>query len=372
VSSDQVSIRNLKRLAGAGLVLAAVGVMSAQPALAGKTVEPFIPVQTSTVASNGDVNPYGVAFVPDGFPKGGKTESGDVLVSNFNAGPAPGVQGTGTTIVSVTPDGAQTTFFQGTPPLGLTTALNVLEKGFVIVGNVPASNKGKPQQGSLIVLDNNGNQLNGSPLVDPILLDGPWDSTVIDDSQGGNSAIVFVSCVNNGTVTRLELTFSGGSVAIKSKVTIAKDYMHENSSTAFVLGPTGLAYDGKSGTLYVASTDDNAIYAVPNAAKATSPVVKGTIVFNDSTHLHGPLGLVTAPNGDLISSQGDAVNPDPNHQSEVVEFTKSGQFVTEFAVDSTVGAAFGIVVDEPKDGVANFAAVNDTLNTVIVFDLSDK
>ena len=368
-SSDQVSIRNLKRLAGAGLVLAAVGVMSAQPALAGKTVEPFIPVQTSTVASNGDVNPYGVAFVPQGFPKGGKTESGDILVSNFNAA-SPAGQGTGTTIVSVTPDGAQTTFFLGTAPLGLTTALNVLQNGVVIVGNVPASSMGTPEQGSLIVLDKNGNQLNGSPLVDSTFLNGPWDSAVIDPAPGFDSAIVFVSCVNIGTVTRLELTFSGGSVAIKSKVTIANGYKHENNKTAFVLGPTGLAYDRTSDTLYVASTDDNAIYAVANAAKATSPVVKGTVVVNDSTHLHGPLGLVLAPNGDLISSQGDAVNPDPNQQSEIVEFTKSGQFVTEFAVDSTVGAAFGIAINVPRGGEADFAAVNDTLNTLIVFDLT--
>ncbi|MBV9874610.1 MAG: hypothetical protein JO025_07770 [Verrucomicrobia bacterium] len=340
-----------------------------------------MPVQTSTVATNGDVNPYGVAFVPNGFPKGGKTASGDILVSNFNAA-APSGQGTGTTIVSVTPDGAQTTFFQGTPPLGLTTALNALPNGVVVVGNVPASSMGTPAQGSLIVLDKNGNQLTGSPLVDSTFLDGPWDSTIVDNSQGdnsqggnaqgGNSAIVFVSCVNNGTVTRLELTFSAGAVAIKSKVTIANGYMHENNSTAFVLGPTGLAYDGKSGTLYVASTDDNAIYAIPNAAKATSAVVKGTLIFKDSKHLHGPLGLALAPNGDLISSQGDAVNPDPNQQSEIVEFTKSGKFVTEFAVDSTVGAAFGIAIDAPSEGAANFAAVNDTLNTVIAYDLSDK
>jgi hypothetical protein len=368
VSGDQVSIGNLKRLAGAGLVLAAIGVMSARPALAGKIVEPFIPVQTSTVASNGDVNPYGVSFVPKGFPNGGKTASGDVLVSNFN-GASPLGQGTGTTIVSVTPNGAQTTFFQGTAPLGLTTALNALENGVVIVGNVPASSQGTPEQGSLIVLDKDGNQLNGSPLVDPTFLDGPWDSTVIDR---GNSAIVFVSCVNNGTVTRLELTFSGGSVAIKSKATIAKGYKHENNATAFVLGPTGLAYDGKSDTLYVASTDDNAIYAVLNATKSISFPTKGTIVFNDSTHLHGPLGLVLAPNGDLISSQGDAVNPDPNQQSEIVEFTKSGKFVTEFAVDSTVGAAFGIAINVPSGGEADFAAVNDTLNTVIVYDFTEK
>jgi hypothetical protein len=38
----------------------------------------------STIPSNGDLNPYGVAFVPAGFPSGGKTATGDVLVANFN------------------------------------------------------------------------------------------------------------------------------------------------------------------------------------------------------------------------------------------------------------------------------------------------
>jgi hypothetical protein len=34
----------------------------------------------------------------------------------------------------------------------------------------------------------------------------------------------------------------------------------------------------------------------------------GALVFQDSTHLHGPLGLGLAPNGDLIASNGDAIN----------------------------------------------------------------
>src|SRR5262249_10849289 len=38
----------------------------------------------STVPSNGDVNPYGVAYVPSNFPSGGLLNPGDVLVSNFN------------------------------------------------------------------------------------------------------------------------------------------------------------------------------------------------------------------------------------------------------------------------------------------------
>jgi len=36
-------------------------------------------VSTSTVPSNGDVNPYGVAFVPRKFPSGGPLSPGDVL-----------------------------------------------------------------------------------------------------------------------------------------------------------------------------------------------------------------------------------------------------------------------------------------------------
>src|SRR5229473_2629416 len=55
----------------------------------------FIPklINSSTVPSNGDVNPYGVAFVPDDFPTGGKILEGDVLAANFNN--STNTQGTG-------------------------------------------------------------------------------------------------------------------------------------------------------------------------------------------------------------------------------------------------------------------------------------
>jgi hypothetical protein len=363
-SSDQVSIRNLKRLARAGFILAAIGVMSAQPAFSGNTPKPLIPVQTSTTPSNGDVNPYGVAFVPAGFPTTSTVAPGDVLVSNFND--SSNVQGTGTTIVSISPDGTQNLFFQGTPPLGLTTALNVLKKGFVIVGNVP-NKKGTAEQGSLIVLDKDGNQL--TALVDSTFLDGPWDSAVIDN---GESAIVFVSCVLNGTVTRLELTFTGGAVAITSKVTIASGYLFGPNEAAFVVGPTGLAYDANEDLLYVASTADNQIFVVPDATKAKKSNGTGTGIIsatNSSTYLHGPLGLVLAPNGDLITSQGDAINENLSELSEIVEFTAKGAFVTQFSIDSAVGAAFGIAIN-PSDNGTQFAAVDDQLDVVTVYDFS--
>ena len=66
-------------------------------------------VVASTVPANGDQNPYGVAVVPRST---GDLHRGNVLVSNFNDAtdnntnpPSGNVQGTGTTIVQVSPGG---------------------------------------------------------------------------------------------------------------------------------------------------------------------------------------------------------------------------------------------------------------------------
>ena len=116
----------------------------------------------SVVPAPADTNPYGVAFVPSRIPQGGLLHPGDVLVSNFNNSLADGsVQGTGTTIVRITPQGQQSVFFTSTEP-GLSTALGVLKGGFVIVGNVPTTATGTfktIQQGSLQVIDRFGNQV---------------------------------------------------------------------------------------------------------------------------------------------------------------------------------------------------------------------
>jgi hypothetical protein len=73
------------------------------------------------------------------------------------------------------------------------------------------------------------------------------------------------------------------------------------------------------------------------------------------------------PNGNLVTSNGDAVNSDPNQPSELVEFTPAGQFVGEFSVDSAAsGSAFGIAVQAIGDDV-RLAAVDDNLNTLDVW-----
>ena len=321
-------------------------------------------VNATTVPSNGDVNPYGVAIVPKGFPKGGATASGDVLVSNFNN--SANTQGTGTTIVSISPSGQTSLFFQGSSGLGLTTALGVLKGGFVLVGNVPTTDGTAATIGatSLLVINSSGQQV--GTISDPSLLDGPWDLTVHD--QGGK-AQVFVANVLSGTVTRLDLTVSKKKgVVVKDKVQIASGYIHQPNSAAVVVGPTGLVFDQKRNVLFVASTGDNKVYEVPNPLRATTDAGTGTVVYQDDTHLHGPLALGQAPNGDLLSAQGDAINGDASQASEIVEFTPSGTFVAQLSLNSSQGGAFGLAISNTSKSIT-LDAVNDITNTLEIFTI---
>ncbi|MBV9620345.1 MAG: hypothetical protein JO341_04915 [Gammaproteobacteria bacterium] len=340
---------------------------------------PFLPriLISSTIPANGDLNPYGVAFVPRDFPGGGALRPGDVLVSNFNA--SSNLQGTGTTVIKFTPDGAVTpsvpvgqngsaaTFFQSRPT-GLSTALGVLRRGYVLVGNVPTTDGtvNTIANGSLQIIDRNGHLV--TTLVDPVFLDSPWDLTLDDD---GDHALLFVANVLSGTVSRLELGVGPSTVTVLNRAQIAKGYKHEPNAAALVLGPTGLAFDDRRDLLYVASTDDNAIFAVLHAGHASSAVTKGTLVFADP-HLRGPLGLSFAPNGHLLTANGDAVNADPAHPSEIVEFTREGRFVREFNIDAGEAAAFGLTAVLSAETRFNFAHVNDATNAVAVYRLSEE
>lgn len=317
----------------------------------------------STVPSNGDVNPYGVALVPPGFRSGGPIAPGDILVSNFNN--SQNQQGTGTTIVTVAPSGSVSLFFQGQPGLGLTTALGVLRAGFVLVGNVPTTDgtSATVQQGSLLVIDRFGNL--AMTLANTRFLDGPWDLTVNDQ---GNTAQIFVSNVLSGTVTRLDVFVGDGNFQVIGVNEIAHGYTHRTDPAALVVGPTGLAFNPFTGMLYVASTGDNAIFAIPLAGVTNKDVGQGFLVYKDNIHLHGPLGLALAPNGDLITANGDAVNAG-GLQNELVEFTQFGKFVAQFQVDpGPGGGAFGMAF---WNGLftLGFAAVDDDQNTLDIWNV---
>jgi hypothetical protein len=138
---------------------------------------------SSTIPPNGDVNPYGVFRIPRTV---GNLTRGNILVSNFNN--SANLQGTGTTIVQISPTGSFSVFSQidastlpGPCPggVGLTTALVVLRSGWVVVGSLPTSDgtSATAEAGCLLVLDSHGSVFE-TIAGDPI--NGPWDMTAFD------------------------------------------------------------------------------------------------------------------------------------------------------------------------------------------------
>ena len=328
--------------------------------------QPFLPnpVRTvSTVPANGDVNPYGVAFVP-GNVSSGMLHPGDILVSNFNN--VKNLQGTGTTIVRVPATGKPTLFFQGPPNIGLSTALHVLKSGVVLVGNFPSSDGtcATARSGSILVISPWGKLLGR---IANKYIDGPWDSAIIDN---GSSAKLFVANGLSGTVTRLDLSWTSAKVVQKG-VQIGSGYAHQCDPVTFVDAPTGLVYNPKTGALYVASTADNKVFALHDAATTDKDEGTGRVLYEDNTHLHGPLGMTMAPNGHLVVSSNDAINSDPAHPSELVEFTLGGHFVKQLSVDPAQGGSFGLNV-QTVNYVAKFAAVDDNASVLLIWTLPQQ
>ena len=316
----------------------------------------------STVPANGDVNPYGVAVVP---ASGGRLTAGDVLVTNFND--KANVQGTGNTIVQVSPAGKASVFAsiaalpagQTCPGgIGLTTALGILPGGWVIVGSLPTSHggvlPGLDPAGCLIVLNDQGTV--AETITNPDIV-GPWDLTVkssatsaevfVSNALGGNTTTHDgVPMTGNCTVVRLDLALSPASPPkLTASTVIGTGFPWRANKAALVLAPTGLALGG-DGTLYVDDTQTNSVSAIPAALTRTSAItaVAGTLSIGGA--LNAPLGMTVAPNGDLVVVNGNNGN--------AVEITPAGkQVATRTLIKNGAGDLFGIITTQQGLLIAN-------------------
>lgn len=329
------------------------------------TIFPLAKPSVSTVTQNGDVNPYGVFFVPSAVIASAGLKAGDILVSNFNN--SNNLQGLGTSILRVNAAGQTSTFFiASSPRSGLTAALGVLTNGWVVVGNLPTldGTAATVQPGAISVLNSSGTFL--GTIGSSTTVDGPWGMAVVDKGVNGTgTAIVFVSNVLSGAISRFTLSYTASSLSA-NVITLSTGFSHRVDPAAIVLGPSGLVYSASNDTLYVASSTDNAVYAIPTATAATA-AVKPTLLFGDSTHLHGPLDLSILPNGHFLIANSDGSNLDPNQPSELVEYTNTGEFVGQMSIDPNNGGAFGLATANIGWGTFRLAAVDDNTNSLNIW-----
>ena len=371
---------NHLRVAAASVVALALSTAAAPTAQAGNspsfldqlaaTASLSISTSPSSGPGTNDQNPYGVAVVPADFPSGGPLTPGDILVSNFNN--AANDQGTGTTIVAVSPSGQSSTFFAAPAslgPVGLTTALLALRSGLVVVGSTPTiDGTSTVEQGGLLFIDPHGNVVLN--LVNSTLLAGPWDMTA--DQSHPDNPILYVSNVLNGTVTRINLHVdesSGTPVpSVTSLTQIGSGFAFRPDPNALVVGPTGLVLEGTQ-TLYVADTGNNRIQVLQGVRSTSGDLGAGATVVSGAP-LQGPLGLAKTPDGTLITSNGDAVNPTSTLNLVVEINPQTDSFVATRQLDTgAAGAIFGVFVAKVA-GKSSLIYADDNTSTVNVIPRS--
>ena len=336
---------------------------------------------TSTVADNGDLNPYAIIVAP---VSAGRIQQGDVLVDNFNK--ISNLQGTGTTIIDYNPATKKTSLFAELPPhlaqcpggVGLSTAMTMLKSGWVIVGSTPSTDGTTRTKGpgGLIVLDSNG-KLAATWANEKI--NDPWGNMVVIDH--GNTASLFVSMagfdvpgpdvrdpktgnsvvVKKATVLRIDLSIPEGQPPVIISETVIADGLGERADRdVFLIGPTGLAM-GHDGTLYVSDAVENQIVAIPDAATRTSSIGTGRTVAKGGL-LRRPLALTMAPNGHLLSINGT------NGQVVEVDPATGKQFCAQWIDTDQAqsppgnGDLFGIVMAPDNQG---FYYVEDDVNALM-------
>lgn len=364
----------------------------------GTTTAPVVKYLTSisqvasTIAPNGDTNPYGIAIAPDNYtginPVSGLQnvlQPGDVLVSNFSN--SAGLN-TGTTVMRYVPaTGKVSQYYQEKVAAGpVAIAISGLGATWIanyLPGYMNATTGASSGDGNVIVLTPNGTDVpnnNGvidnnsgatfNPASDKFA--GPWGQAFAVKA-GTKAPFFFTTNVSSGSIQRQK--FVPGQFAMEAVTTIGR--LPVGSNAFDPTGPQGMAYDATNDVLYVASTANNSIVAYPNAT--TVATVEDPITVFQGGALNAPLGLAINP----ISGSLLAVNQLDNNLVEIVTNASvpvagrqsyNAQVISIKSLDSTPidavkgtgSALFGIAATKDSKGNLLVYFTNSNTNSLNV------
>jgi hypothetical protein len=164
--------------------------------------------------------------------------------------------------------------------------------------------------------------------------------------------------VDQGTVVRMRLALEDRKIPkMIDSTEIGSGFPEKADPNALRIGPTGVALssgdggngdnnaggdEGNGNTLFLADSLANRIAAIHDASTRTSSGGTGHTV-TSGNFLNDPLGLALAPNGDIVTSNGN--------DGLLVETTPGGSRLAHFDTGLDGGSLFGIAVKPDNRGL---------------------
>jgi hypothetical protein len=317
--------------------------MLASQTIVGSTVDP----------NNGDKAPYGITYISEAPYGGGKFTKGDLVVCNY-ANKA-GTLGSGTT-EEILPAKAgskpvrlvQSASMQGCAGLGTDEFYGDVYSSDATAKNVVETTaKGKIFQ-----------TITGGPMAQPY--GGVYVTAGVAYPPGDG---YWIGDATSGTVWRIDLGTSSSKPPVTGVIT---GFKVNGGKPGTVLGPSSLAYNKRSDTLYVADGASNILYSFADAyqlfdqAKAvvigstgktfSGPQAKNAKVLYAGSALSGSISMTMLPNGNLIVAD--------SKDNNLVEIESTGAILDTKSIGQGAGGAVrGIVA----------VGTSDT-NTVLYFN----
>jgi hypothetical protein len=300
----------------------------------GSTVDP----------TNGDMGPRGLSV--DKIKYGLK--KGQLAVCNFED--STGAAGKGTTIELLNPTTGSkpTTFVQSSQIEGCADDVVTNENGICATG----------MTSGLLVCYNNKAKVQkayGSPFEEPFYL---VDASCPAKSSfcGYAAEYIFGSDAKTGSIVNFSINTYGNP----KETQVATGFAVNNQSGWSALGPSGLSYNPKKDTLYIADGVDNTIVGFNNASellvtneitvlkggkkfKCLYPSTTCGKVVHAGAPLAHPVAMTMLWNGNLIVA-------DTKGSTTLVELTPTGQILDKKVIDTSKPAGvFGLLAKGTSD-----------------------